>query len=115
MPGSDNDTKISELKEQVKEFNTARSWKQFHTPKEVAISISIEAAELLEIFQWKALSRSDIERDPEKLFQIQEEIADIMIYIFSLANTLDLDVSSAVLEKLEKNAEKYPVNKEYVI
>ena len=80
MPGSDNDTKISELKEQVKEFNTARSWKQFHTPKEVAISISIEAAELLDFFQWKALSRSDIERDPEKLFQIQEEIADIIYF-----------------------------------
>jgi NTP pyrophosphatase (non-canonical NTP hydrolase) len=110
MPGLDNDTKISELKEQVKEFNSARKWEQYHTPKEVAVSISIEAAELLELFQWKALSRSDIKRDQERLIGIQEEVADIMIYIFSLAITLDIDLSSAIINKLDKNARKYPIN-----
>jgi NTP pyrophosphatase (non-canonical NTP hydrolase) len=73
------------------------------------MSISIEAAELLEIFQWRALARSDVKSDDKILNQLQDEMADIMIYLFALANNLEIDLSSAVLAKLEKNAEKYPV------
>lgn len=105
---SDIETPISELKNMVKNFNTARNWEQFHTPREVAVSISIEAAELLELFQWRSLSTSDVRMDTTMIGKIGEEMADIMIYIFSLSNTLNIDISSAVVSKLEKNALKYP-------
>jgi len=111
MTRVDSNITINELRERVRQFNADRKWEQYHTPKEVAISISIEAAELLEIFQWKALSRSDIKFDQSKLDDIRDEIADIMIYILSLANTLDIDLNSAICEKLEKNAMRYPINK----
>ena len=112
MTASDNTSTISDLKSQVRIFNQARNWEQYHTPKEVAASISIEAAELLEIFQWRSLSRSDVMLDKNMKMQIQEEIADILIYIFSLSNSLDIDLSNAVLLKLEKNAKKYPLVKQ---
>lgn len=108
MGYSDIETPISELKNMVKNFNTARNWEQFHTPREVAVSISIEAAELLELFQWRSLSTSDVRMDTTMIGKIGEEMADIMIYIFSLSNTLNIDISSAVVSKLEKNALKYP-------
>jgi DNA phosphorothioation-dependent restriction protein DptG len=108
MTRTDNDTTLSELKAKVKDFNHARNWEQFHTPKEVAISIVIEASELLEIFQWQTLSRSDVKFNKNKIAQIEEEVADLLIYIFSLSNTLELDLSNAVLTKLDKNAKKYP-------
>jgi NTP pyrophosphatase (non-canonical NTP hydrolase) len=109
MDQTDENTTFGELKSKIKAFNHARNWEQFHSPKEVAISISIESAELLEIFQWQSLSTSDIKKDEQKITEIKEEIADIMIYIFGLANTLHIDLSQALLTKLEKNAEKYPV------
>lgn len=109
MTESDNKITLTDLKSKVKEFNSARNWEQFHTPKEVAVSISIEAAELLEIFQWKSLSTSDVKFDDKIILQIKEELADIMIYIMSLSNTLNIDLSEVVLFKLSKNAEKYPI------
>jgi NTP pyrophosphatase (non-canonical NTP hydrolase) len=105
----DGSTRVSDLKAKVKAFNYARKWEQFHTPKEVAISIAIEASELLEVFQWRAISRSDVKNDDNILEDISEELADIMIYIISLANNLDIDLSKAVTSKLEKNALKYPI------
>jgi NTP pyrophosphatase (non-canonical NTP hydrolase) len=105
----DGITRVSDLKAQVEAFNHARKWEQFHTPKEVAISIAIEASELLEVFQWRAISRSDVKYDDNILEDISEELADIMIYIISLANNLDIDLSQAVTSKLEKNAVKYPI------
>ena len=102
---SDKNTNISELKEKVAEFIRERDWEQFHNPKDLAVSISIEAAELLEQFQWKT------EQENQDLQEIKDEIADILIYSMSLANRLDIDLSQAVTEKLEKNREKYPVEK----
>lgn len=109
---SDENTSISFLKEQVAEFVHDRDWEQFHNPKDLAVSISIEAAELLERFQWKSEEEiNELIRDDEGFREIKEEVADIFIYLLSLANKLDLDLSQAVMEKLEKNRKKYPVEK----
>jgi len=109
MDMPDDMTTLSFLKNKVKEFNTARNWEQYHTPKEVALSVSVEAAELIEIFQWRSLSTSDVRRDEELKRRISEEISDIMIYLIGMSNTLDIDLSDAILSKLEQNALKYPI------
>ncbi len=102
---------IRELAREVVAFREARNWKQFHTPKDLAISISLEAAELLEVFQWSG-SETGVDTK-EKREQIREELADVMIYCTLMAHDLDLDIAQIIEEKLEKNNEKYPVEKAY--
>ncbi len=104
----DDATSIDYLREQVKDFVAERDWEQFHTPKNLAISIAVEAAELLEIFQW---SEDNEPLDEEKQKQLYDELADVLIYCFAAANALDIDISSAVKSKIEKNAHKYPVER----
>jgi NTP pyrophosphatase (non-canonical NTP hydrolase) len=86
----------------LREFVEAREWKQFHTRENLAKSISIEAAELLELFQW------DDNPDEERL---REELADVLAYCLHLADDLDIDIDDLVLEKIAKNELKYPVEK----
>lgn len=100
---------IKNLQEKVVKFRDARNWKQFHNPKDLAISISLEAAELLEIFQW---SGSDVSID-NKIDKVREELADVLIYSFLMANDLGLDISEIVIAKLEENNRKYPVEKAF--
>ena len=88
-------------------FRDDRDWKQYHNPKDLAISLSLEAAELLEVFQW---SGSDLECR-EKLSEIREELADVLMYAISLADRLGLDLDEIILEKLRRNEEKYPLEK----
>ena len=90
-------------------FREERNWKQFHNPKDLAISISLEAAELLEIFQWSA---GDV-RCEEKKDKMLEELADVLIYCILMADTCGSDLDEIILEKVKKNAEKYPVEKAY--
>ncbi len=97
----DETTRVHELKELTRKFREERSWGKHHTPKNLAISIAIEAAELLELFQWDDYSK----RDQEK---IQEELADVLIYCFHMADACSVDVSSAINNKLKKAATKYP-------
>ena len=93
--------------DKVLAFRDERNWKQYHNPKDLAISLSLEAAELLEVFQW---SGSDTEcRD--KLPELREELADVLMYAISLADRLDLDLDEIILEKLRRNGEKYPLEK----
>ena len=102
---------IKALVEKIVAFRDARDWKQYHNPKDLAISISLEAAELLEVFQW---SGSNTEADTEKkIDKIKEELADVIIYALLMGNDLGLDISEIVNKKLEENDEKYPVNKAY--
>lgn len=102
---------IQELVKEAAKFRDERNWKQFHNPKDLAISISLEAAELLEIFQW---SGADTEADTEKKkAKIREELADVLLYCFLLADNQDLDISEIVKDKLEVNNRKYPVDKAY--
>ena len=88
-------------------FRDARSWSQFHNPKDLAISISLEAAELLEIFQW---SGTDLDV-PEKKGRIAEELADVAIYCIYLADAADVDLAAAISAKIEANANRYPIDK----
>lgn len=105
---ADDLVRIEQLKEKLRDFVDERNWNKYHHPKELAISIAIEAAELLEIFQWdEKADIQDIKTDAETMNKIKEEIADVMMYILCLANQLDIDLSEAVLTKLEKNRTKY--------
>ena len=98
---------IGELVKEVNKFRDDRNWRQFHNEKDLAISISLEASELLEIFQWKD-SDEAIENHLE---HIKEELADVLIYAIMMADNLDLDISEIIKDKLDKNNAKYPVKK----
>ena len=93
----------------VKKFRDDRDWRQFHNPKDLAISISLEAAELLEIFQWSA---DDLECK-EKLDKVKEELADVLNYCLLLADRYGLDTDEIIREKVRKNEMKYPVDQAY--
>ena len=95
--------------DKVLKFRDDRSWKQFHNPKDLAISLNLEAAELLEIFQWSA----DDLVCTEKLDKVREELADVLNYCILLADAYNLDLDEIVLEKVKRNEEKYPVEKAY--
>lgn len=98
---------MDNLEEKINAFRDERDWRQFHNEKDLAISISLEASELLELFQWN----SSEETIKTKRGEIEDELADVMIYSMMLASNLDLDVEEIILNKLEKNNEKYPVEK----
>lgn len=101
---------ISKVK--VKKFVDERDWNKSHSPKNLAMSIAIEAAELMEIFQWIDIEQSKRIMETKEEEHVKEEIADIMIYCLSLCNQLDLDPNEIIDEKIEKNAIKYPVEKD---
>ncbi len=98
-----------ELIEKILKFRDERNWDQFHNPKDLAISISLEAAELLEIFQW---SGKDLEKS-DKLEDLKEELADVLIYSILLSEKLNLNISEIIAQKLQKNGEKYQKEKAY--
>ena len=107
---SDSTETLAQLRKAVQHFVDERDWSQFHTPKNLAMSLAIEAAELMEHFQWLDVPQSvDRGRDPAHREQIADELADVACYLFSLTNALELDLSDAVRNKLVKNATKYPV------
>ena len=93
---------MDRLKKEFREFNRERDWDQFHTPENLAKSISIEAGELLECFQWN----NDYDRE-----HLCEELADVISYCVMLADVIDADIEEIVLDKLEKTRKKYPVDK----
>lgn len=100
--------KISkETVNEVLKFRDDRDWKQFHDPKDLAISISLEASELLEIFQW---SRDDV-YCLDKIDKIKEELADVMNYCILMADACNLDLDKIITDKIKLNAAKYPVDK----
>ena len=101
---------IEEIQTRIREFRDARDWQQFHTPKDMAMAISIEAAELQEHFLWVTTEQSH-SRAIDRREQIEEEIADIGIYLFELADNLEIDLLDVIASKLKKNGEKYPVEK----
>ncbi len=85
-------------------FRDERDWNQFHNPKDLAVAISIEAAELLEVFLWKDVAQANLEK-------VREELADVFAYAFLLADKYDLDVKEIILAKIKLNQEKYPLEK----
>jgi len=108
---SDTDTTVGSLREAVARFVDAREWRPFHTPKNLSMSIAIEAAELMESFQRLTTDEARAAaEDANERAAIADELADIVIYCLSLSNALDLDVSSAVLGKLQTNEDRYPAD-----
>lgn len=106
----DAGTSLESLQARVAAFVEAREWVQFHVPKDLAIAISVEAAELLEIFQWRDPGPPESWR-PEVRAAVAEELADVLIYGLSLANVLRLDLANTILAKLAKDEAKYPVDR----
>jgi len=108
---SDANTTLAELRQIVGDFVAERDWSQFHSPKNVSMALAIEAAELMEHFQWLTTEASRrLAEDPDKLAEIGEELADVVGYSLALANELGLDVSQAIRDKMVKNAQKYPAD-----
>ncbi len=98
------------LQKQLREFANERDWEQFHSPKNLAVALSVEASELLEIFQW--MNEQDSRSLSPKLIEsVEQEIADVQIYLARIADILDIDIETAVAQKLEINREKYPADK----
>ena len=109
---SDKTTTFSEIKAIVKRFIEERDWTKYHKPKDIALSIAVETGELLELFQWRTdkeieelLKKQSFKKD------LEDEIADVLIYIFSLAIQTNIDLSKAIQNKMEKNKIKYPVDR----
>ena len=109
---NDATTTITELKNLVERFVAERHWEPYHDPKNLSASIAIEAAELMEHFQWvRSEDLSSIPEDEGMMDQIREELADILAYTLSFASSMNIDLSSSLGEKMKKNATKYPAAK----
>jgi NTP pyrophosphatase (non-canonical NTP hydrolase) len=107
---SDSQTTLGELKRLVANFVERRDWHRFHSPKNLSMSMAIEAAELMEHFQWLSAEQSrDVIRHPPRLAAVTEELADVLCYVLAMANELGLDLSTAVRQKMARNEQKYPV------
>jgi NTP pyrophosphatase (non-canonical NTP hydrolase) len=106
----DATTPVATLREAMQRFVSERDWDQFHSPKNLAMGLAIEAAELMEHFLWVDNEASrQIAQDPQARIAIAEEMADVACYLLALANVTGVDLSDAIIDKLEKNARKYPV------
>jgi NTP pyrophosphatase (non-canonical NTP hydrolase) len=108
---SDEQTTVHELRQLVDRFVSERDWHQFHTPKNLSIALAVEAAELMEHFQWLDPQESRaIAHDAARRAAVGEELADVVCYALAMANELGLDVSEALRGKMMKNAAKYPAD-----
>ncbi len=106
----DSVSTVAELRDLVRRFVDERDWNQFHTPKNLAMALSIEAAELMEHFQWLGVEESRrVGERPEVMRDVEEELVDVLSYTLAIANALDIDLASTIYAKMEKNAVKYPV------
>lgn len=102
--------KMNALRDSLRKFVSERDWDQFHSPKNLAMALSVEASELMEHFQW--LTEDESRRlPPEKLAAVRDEMADVLVYLVRLADKLDVDLLEAAAQKIEKNALKYPAAK----
>ena len=97
---------LENLRQEIVKFTQERDWDQFHNGKDLALALSIEAAELNEAFLWKDVSEVNVEK-------VKEELADVFNYAILIADKYDLDIKQIVLDKIRRNAEKYPVEKAY--
>ena len=102
---------LKTIKEKLRKFSQDRDWDQYHSPKNLAMAMSVEVAELLEIFQWSNDGGMEKIEDKETKKLIEEEIADIFNYLVKFVDLMDLDLEELSLEKIKKNDMKYPVNK----
>ncbi len=109
---TDSSTTIAELRQVIADFIAEREWQRYHDPKNLAMSIAIEAAELMEHFQWvRSEETAAVLENERQRAEIIDEVADVACYLLSLANALGIDLSDAVHAKVAKNAAKYPVER----
>jgi NTP pyrophosphatase (non-canonical NTP hydrolase) len=101
---------LAELKRRLRKFVRDRDWEQFHSPKNLAMALSVEAAELVEIFQWLTEAESAV-LDKDRRQRAEAELADILVYLVRIADRLDVDLLQATARKLEENARKYPAER----
>ena len=99
---------MEELKLQIKEFIRTRDWEQYHTPKNLALALSVEAAEIVEIFQWK---KAEEPLSPSEQEHLRQEIGDVLVYLLELADKFEIDIVDAAKDKMLLNGKKYPVEK----
>lgn len=104
------DDVFGELRDALRRFAAERDWDQFHSPKNLASALSVEAGELLERFQWLSEAESQSLSSADRA-RVEQEIADVLLYLIRLADKLDVDLAAAAREKMKMNAEKYPVEK----
>lgn len=103
---------LSVLEDRVRAFRDERDWRRFHTPKDLALSVAIEAAELLEHFQWRTDEETRAElASAEKRAEVGREMADVLLLLLSMADVVGIDLHAAALSKLDENARKYPVER----
>lgn len=109
---TDQLTTLAQLRTMMKDFVSQRQWEKFHTPRNLAVSAAVEAGELLELFQWlgenEAMTRL---QDPAFRKAVADEMSDVLMYIISLANAIDLDISAAAEDKMRRNRIKYPAER----
>ncbi|MDP4644616.1 MAG: nucleotide pyrophosphohydrolase [Opitutales bacterium] len=109
---NDTDTCLQEIKDRALAFTKERDWEQFHSPKNLSMAISAEAAELMEHFLWQTPEQSREDACSEKLqAKVKEELADIFLFAIQFANMTGIDISAAIEAKIKRNGEKYPVEK----
>ena len=100
----------NKIKKEIKEFDDERDWEQFHTPKNLSMALSVEASELLEIFQWQKAEEYK-NANEEQREMIKDEIADIFYYLVRISQKLDIDIEEALINKMKKNRTKHPIDK----
>ena len=101
---------IKKIQKQLSDFADESDWDQYHNPKNLAMALSVEASELVEIFQWLTPEQAEEIMDSSQSDHVKEEVADVMIYLLRLADKLDIDLESIVNDKIVQNGKKYPVN-----
>jgi len=99
---------MEELKATIKDFIQARDWEQYHAPKNLALALSVEASEIVEIFQWK---QDDQDLTPQEQESLRQEIGDVLVYLLELADKFEIDIVQAAKDKMLINEQKYPVEK----
>lgn len=110
MP-TDEETTVADLRGEIAAFVRERDWEQFHDPKNLSMAIATEAAELMEHFRWvKSDTAHDVVADPVVQTEVAEELADILAFAFSFANAAHIDITTAMRNKMAKNAQKYPAD-----
>ena len=111
LSSGDTRTSVAELRQLVREFVDGRDWRKFHSPKNLSMALSVEASELMEHFQWLTTDASrEIPGDPVKRQAVREELADVLCYVLALANELDIDLATAIQDKMAQNIAKYPAS-----
>ncbi|XP_003748612.1 dCTP pyrophosphatase 1 [Galendromus occidentalis] len=108
-----SDLSLEKLRQTVEKFCVERDWQQYHTPRNLMLALVGEVGELAEIFQWREVSPNAPELSPREKIHLGEELSDVLLYLIRLADRCGVDLSAAVLRKIEKNAEKYPVDRVY--